>query len=189
MSDVAAQIVEEAQARLLAAGARCLNLDVLAATLHISKKTIYRHFPTKDALLARMFQRYQQQAGAQHQLFQQVPTAPEELHLLLRWFKEQHLALPPGFMPELRRAAPVLYELWQRYQATRLVPLIGQNLQRGQTEGTYRPLDTPVLSRWCLAQLDLVMHDRLAPGIPPARQHQVLAEHFLRGILRPAFST
>jgi AcrR family transcriptional regulator len=185
MQDVAHRIVEEAKACLLAAGARCLNLDKLAATLHISKKTIYQHFPTKAALLERVFQRYQQQAWAQHQQFRQVPTAPEELQLLLRWFKEQHLALPLGYMAELARAAPVLYELWQQYQATHLVLLFERNLQRGQAEGTYRPLDAPVLSRWCLAQLNLVMHDQLAPGIPLARQHQALAELFLRGILHP----
>ncbi|RZK22773.1 MAG: TetR/AcrR family transcriptional regulator [Hymenobacter sp.] len=189
MSDVAARIVEQTSARLLAVGAWHLKVADLAATLHISKKTIYQHFPTKDALLARVFQRYQQQAWVEHQQFQRAPTAAEELHLLLRWFKEQHLALPPGFMPELRHAAPALYELWQQYQATRLVPFLERNLQRGQAEGTYRPLDAPVLSRWYLAQVNLVMHDQLASGISPARQHKVLAEHFLRGILRPAFST
>jgi AcrR family transcriptional regulator len=189
MQDVAHQIVEEAQACLLAAGVRCLNLDKLAATLRISKKTIYQHFPTKAALLERVFQRYQQQALAQHQLFRQAPTAPEELELLLRWFQEQHLALPPGYTAELARAAPVLYELWQQYQVAHLVLLLERNLQRGQAEGAYRPLDAPVLSRWYLAQFNLLLHDQLAPGIPLARQHQALAELFLRGILPPTFST
>lgn len=106
MQDVSHRIVEEANACLLAAGARCLNLDKLAATLRISKKTIYQHFPTKAALLEGVFQRHQQQAWAQHEQFRQVPTAPEELQLLLRWFEEQHLALAPGYMAELARAAP-----------------------------------------------------------------------------------
>jgi AcrR family transcriptional regulator len=188
MADVATQIVEETHARLLAGGARHLKIADLAATLRISKKTIYRHFPTKDALLERVCQRYQQHAWTQHQQFRQAPTAVHELRLLLDWFREQHLALPLDFMPDLRRAAPALSEWWQQYQATSLVPLIARNLVRGQAEGLYRPLDEPVLSRWYVAQLELVMQDQLAPGLPLARQHQVLAEHFLWGILRPAFS-
>jgi AcrR family transcriptional regulator len=188
MADVANQIVEETHARLLAVGARHLKVADLAATLRISKKTIYQHFPTKDALLERVFQWYQQRAWTQHQQFRQAPTAVHELRLLLDWFREQHVALPPGFMPDLRRAAPALSELWQQYRASGLVPLVARNLARGQAEGLYRPLDEAVLSRWYLAQLELVMQDQLAPGLSLARQHQVLAEHFLRGILRPAFS-
>jgi AcrR family transcriptional regulator len=186
MSDVDIQIIEATYARVRAVGVQRTNLAELATTLHISKKTIYRYFSSKEVLLQRVFQWYKQHASAEHQRCRQVLTAPEELRHLLHWFQEQHQALSPGFMPELRRAAPTLYASWHRYQATTLVRLVERNLQRGQAEGTYRLLDTQVLSRWFLAQLTLVLHDQLAPGFTVARQYQVVADLFLRGIIRSA---
>jgi len=186
--DIDRQLIEATYARVRAVGVRRTNLAELAAALRISKKTIYRYFPTKEALLQRMLHWYQRQVAAEHRRYRQAPTAPDELRQLLQWFQAQHLALAPGFMTALHREAPALYESWQRYQATRLVPLIERNLRRGQAEGAYRVLDAPVLSRWYLANLALLLHDQLAPGIALARQHQALADLFLRGILRQAWA-
>ena len=185
MQNLPQLIVQEACRQVLAKGVRGTSLDAVAATLHISKKTIYKHFATKTALLHRIWHWYRQRVEADFWAFGQAPSAPEELGLVLRWFREQHAALLPGFMAELRRVAPAQHQAWQQYCTTWLVPLLARNLRRGQVEGAYRPLNTEVLSRLCVVQLE-----HLRDGLPEAAAfssahlHRAWGDLFLRGILR-----
>jgi len=44
-------VIEYARSQILASGFRNLSVEKIAADLHISKKTLYKHFPTKDKFI------------------------------------------------------------------------------------------------------------------------------------------
>lgn len=58
------RIIEQSIASLRQEGLR-FSVDALAERLNISKKTIYKHFPTKEALACALYQRYYTDAKEQ----------------------------------------------------------------------------------------------------------------------------
>lgn len=58
------RIIEQSIASLRQEGLR-FSVDALAERLNISKKTIYKHFPTKEALAVALYQRYYADAKEQ----------------------------------------------------------------------------------------------------------------------------
>lgn len=65
-------------------GLKKTSVDDVAAELHISKKTIYEHFESKEAVFAYIIQREAQQAGqAMLRRMEGLPSAAARLRMLI----------------------------------------------------------------------------------------------------------
>lgn len=78
-------IIRESIASLRKEGLR-FSIDTLAEKLNISKKTIYKYFPTKEALAFALYQRYYADIKAQAVRLAAENSAASHLELLTLYF-------------------------------------------------------------------------------------------------------
>ena len=91
------RILAAAAHRYYAEGIRAASADRLLAEARVSKVTLYRHFPTKDALVIAYLERT---AAAERQALTSARAAhPGDPAAVLRWYAESvgQLACGPGF--------------------------------------------------------------------------------------------
>ncbi len=145
------RILETAEALLLRQGIRATTLDQVVERLGISKKTLYDYFPSKEALVEAVLERFLmrmetqvrelQQAHAQDPLLAIVATANFAYHTLS--------ALNPVLLRELPRLAPPLQEKLFGHIRTLIQTNLQSNLQKGIECGLFRKdLDLDFIPTW-----------------------------------------
>lgn len=139
------RIVEAARAHFFSQGHAAVTMDQLAAELGMSKKTLYLHFPSKDALLEAIIDDFAKGAAAMLARILGDPqsTSPEKLRNALAGISDHLAPIQPAFLASLRRFAPQQY---QRIQSLRrqnltahLLPLLAAGRQRGELRATSDP--------------------------------------------------
>lgn len=93
-------IVDAVNKRLAEKGFDLMTVDEVAADVGIAKASLYKHFPSKEALAAAAMVRLLEAAAAQLEQFAAQPEVPavEKLKAAARWSLEKLLA---GDMPSL----------------------------------------------------------------------------------------
>lgn len=85
------RIIEESIKSLRQEGLR-FSVDTLAERLKVSKKTIYRHFPTKEALAQAMYERYYSDLKGRIKEITQQKEPERSDALLLCYFDSSRMA-------------------------------------------------------------------------------------------------
>ena len=170
-------------------GAKSVTMDDVAASLHISKKTIYKWFSTKDEVVHDSMAHYLRTARADGDaLSRTATTAIHELLLLRDWLRQQLTAVQPGIFYDLRKYYPAAWQLWLTHKNGYALSRIRANLDRGIREGLFRPeVDVAVLAHLRLSQIELAFDPDSYPNreFDVARVQVTLLDHFLQGILTP----
>ncbi|MBL9135513.1 MAG: TetR/AcrR family transcriptional regulator [Verrucomicrobiales bacterium] len=139
------RILEAARSHFFSQGFGAVTMDQLAAELGMSKKTLYQHFPSKDALLETVIDQFAEGASAMlGRIFGDTrASTPDKLRAALAGIGEHLTPIQPAFLASLRRFAPQQY---QRIQALRrqnltahLVPLLTTGRKRGELRGDSDP--------------------------------------------------
>ncbi len=119
-------------------------MDDLAAELGVSKKTLYAHFPSKDALLAAVLQsKYESIRRILREVTRQRSQHfPEALHALSRGVQGEMSELQPAFLRDMSKAPEIFQRLEQR-RANLIREHFGQLFRQGQRDGHVRT-DIPV---------------------------------------------
>jgi AcrR family transcriptional regulator len=139
------RILEAARSHFFAQGFGAVTMDQLASELGMSKKTLYHHFASKDALLEAVIDHFAAGASAMlGRVFGDSRTSTlEKLRGALAGIGEHLAPIQPAFLASLRRFAPQQY---QRIQALRrqnltahLVPLLATGRKRGEIRGDSDP--------------------------------------------------
>lgn len=162
------QILQKAEAGFARLGIKAVNMDSLASGLHISKKTVYRYFSSKEELLAECLKRNIIRNKAQ--ILHEAGKAGSPLEAILvinRTVLRQSLALCPAFHEEMKRHIR-LQEMIVRHYITFIRNESLKHLTRGQEEGFFIDRHNPRLT------LDF-MEDRLSlfavcPSVPDQKQ-------------------
>lgn len=144
-------IVEVAQRLIMQQGARATTMDQIAEQLGISKKTLYEHFPSKDALieacvdafLADMEEKLNEirQQHTENALLPMIATANYVYGLLT--------SLNPILYTELRRVIPhARAQVLPRIQAI-IQKQLTLSVKKAIEEGLFRPdLPLDILPLW-----------------------------------------
>ena len=138
------RILEAARAHFLRHGFRNVTMDDLAAELAVSKKTLYAHFPSKDALLEAVLRdKFESiRATLQDAAPGKAKDFPEALRDLLSGLQRELAELKPPFLRDMRKAPETFQRLEQR--RSRLIrENFGRLFRRGQRDGNVRT-DVPV---------------------------------------------
>jgi AcrR family transcriptional regulator len=111
-----ARILSAARAHFFRHGFRNVTMDDLAAELAVSKKTLYAHFPSKDALLAAVLQsKYESIRRILREVTRQrMQHFPEALHALSRGVQGEMSELQPAFLRDMSKAPEIFQRLEQR---------------------------------------------------------------------------
>lgn len=128
--------VLEAAKAVFSAGGSEASLEAVARHAGVGIGTLYRHFPTREALYEAVYRREVEQLG---DLAEQLQNAPEPVEALRRWLRAnvQFVATKKGMVAALALVAAASSEL-QAYSFDRLTKSIGTLLSRAVAAGAIR---------------------------------------------------
>ena len=128
--------VLEAAKAVFSAGGSEASLEAVARHAGVGIGTLYRHFPTREALYEAVYRREVEQLG---DLAEQLQNAPEPVEALRRWLRAnvQFVATKKGMVAALALVAAGSSEL-QAYSFDRLTKSIGTLLARAVAAGAIR---------------------------------------------------
>lgn len=170
-------------------GFKSVSMDDIAASAGMSKKTIYRFFTNKDALVDEVVAL--ELKREEESCVQKLDKSENAIHDFFLWLEQMDEMLSmmnPLLMYELEKYHSVTHEKFIKHQNKFFVEIIKSNLQRGIKEGLYKPdLNVDILSRFRFSSVFLVFN----ADIFPHRKYsliqvaQEITENFLYGIATP----
>ncbi len=185
------RLVRAARVRLLSAGYRALNLDELAAALGLSKKTLYRHFPGKDALARAALDDFvaSVRADADRVLADRRLGFAARLGALAAALHARLGEIAPHVLGDFQRHAPALHERVFALRRRHLPAIFGRLLAEGRRARKVRAdADPAFATQYLLHAMQGLMHpDSLAAlGLTPAEALDRALRLYFGGLLTPA---
>ncbi len=162
-------------------------MDDLAAELGVSKKTLYAHFPSKDALLEAVLNaKYEGIRATLEQVATQTPRHfPYALQSLLHGLHAELDELQPPFLRDMRKAPEIFRHLEQR-RARLIRNHFGQLFRQGQRDGHVRSdLPAKLMIETLLASVQAIMNPTklVELGIAPRNAFTGLIDLLLHGAI------
>jgi AcrR family transcriptional regulator len=182
------RIIAGARRHFLAHGFRGVTMDDLADELGMSKKTLYAHFPSKQALLeATLLDKF-------HDLEHELATIAEHcqtdfpvaLKELLACVHRHADEVRPPFVRDIQREAPELFGLIERRRAALLHRFFGKLLVAGRRVGMVRKdISTRLIIEILLAATQGVAnpHKVTELGLTPKTALSAIISVVLEGVL------
>ncbi|HUI64204.1 MAG TPA: TetR/AcrR family transcriptional regulator [Bacteroidota bacterium] len=134
-----ARILEAASNRFLEAGISKVTLDEIASELRMSKKTLYKYFPSKDSLLKHVIQERIKRNGKRFNDIMVSKKPFEEKLQDILFFAGKEITTPGRqFILDLRRIAPDLWEQAEEFRRGTIVAAVTKMMRQAKEEGVLR---------------------------------------------------
>jgi AcrR family transcriptional regulator len=190
-SDVGRRILERARTGLFPGSYLALTMDKLAGDLGISKKTLYTHFRSKEALALAVMDDLHAEIRSRTAAVVGDRSAgfPAKLGRIIAIIGEYLGKVRPEFLDELEKYAPRVHDKFEEIRRTNIPLVFGQLLREGIRDGMVRPEIDPDFAAHFLAQIfNGLLHPTTVrrTGLNP---HQTLLRGialYYGGILTPA---
>jgi AcrR family transcriptional regulator len=132
-----ARILEAARAHLFAYGYSALTMDVLAHDLGMSKKTLYVHFPGKDAIITAIIDGIGESIRARMDAVLSNPRLnfSQKLCGVSDVVGSNLAKASPGLLHDLQRFAPQLYQKIDDLRQRNVPYVFGRLIRAGLAEG------------------------------------------------------
>ncbi len=186
-----ARIAAAARRHFIAFGFARTTMDDLAGELGMSKKTLYLHFPGKEALVAHMMETKIAEVRKGMKALVEDESVPviERAHRMMAFIVRQMSEVSPAFLRDLERHHPALFARMESVRAEILPQVWGKLLSDGAAEGLVRrELDPAFVSEMALATVQSLLRpatlDRLQ--LPPHEVVDRVLTILFNGILTPA---
>lgn len=184
---VAGRILETARGLLFRDRYSGVTMDALAFALGMSKKTIYQHFPSKDAIVTAItvatgatIRRQVQEVMAGAEPF------PGKFEAVLGIIGVQFAPMDPNFLQDLQRHAPELYRQIDALKDSNIPIVFDMLLKQGIAQGMVAPeVDIPFVTAYWL-QVIKGVHDPAVltrTGLTPREAFDKSIDLFFRGLL------
>ena len=163
-------------------GIKSITMDDIAASLGISKRTLYEVFPDKETLLEECILKEQQEADV---FIQKVlKTSSNVLEVLLKCYLrsiEKFHATNKKFFEDIKKY-PIAYELMKRDNNRSSEDII-RFFKEGVTQGIFRDdVNFAIINLLVREQLDLLMNTDLCDRYSFLEVYESIMFTFLRGI-------
>jgi AcrR family transcriptional regulator len=185
------RIIAAARPYLFTYGYTALTMDELAAELGMSKKTLYVHFPAKDALVEAIIKQFVADVrGSADALFADDTLGfPAKLHRFTEAMVQRFAKLKPHVFRDLQRSAPQLYRRIEELRHENIPHIFGQIIRQGQAAGMIREdVDPRVAIEFWRPAIQALMHpdtlERL--GLRLDQMFAQAIDLFFGGLLTPA---
>jgi|SRR5688572_1570152 len=167
-------------------GIRSVSMDDIAQDMAISKKTIYKWYENKDAIVFAAIKIYLKTTEEHCLTFaQKSANAIDELFKTMDMLRQMFGGIHPSVIFDIQKFHPKTWQLIENHKSGFLLDRIIDNMNRGIKEKLYREdLDLEVMSRLRLAQIGIVFSDEIFPPDKFDQQRVQLAclEHYMLGI-------
>ena len=136
------QILNDIAKNILNYGFRNFTLDEVASNIHISKKTIYKIFQTKEELIrAVIINQLGSPYNNIHKIIKEESSTVEKLINLSIVVEQYYSAFNPTSIKRLAHYFPELADYVEQFRTNRIIPLINQLLKDGKKKNLI--LDIP----------------------------------------------
>jgi len=165
-----------------------VSMDEVASGLGISKKTLYQHFPSKEALLYQVVTDMMEENGS---IIESIVDDPkmdfhQKLSLLMNHLSTVISRLYRPFGDDLRRNAPEMWEEVDRFRTKKVLLNFRKLLESGIRQGVFRKDVDPQLMTMVFSTLIQNLIDpRIFSQIPFTAEQvfETIVEVVFRGIL------
>jgi len=139
-TDARTRILTLANKSFFAYGYSALTMDELARELGISKKTLYVHFRSKDALVEEIFNQFAAgvRAEADTIFADQELSFTVKMHRFGETMVHRLSRLSPHVLRDLQRFAPHIYRRLEELRHQNIPHIFGGILRQGQAAGIVR---------------------------------------------------
>jgi len=186
-----ARILETAARHLFAYGYNALTMDELAHELGMSKKTLYRHFPGKDAIVGTIIEEIGRKI--RHEL-ESVVAQPKlsfvpKLRAVVDIVVPRLSLMSPAMLRELQRYAPKLFQMIDELRQKNIPSIFSRLFRAGINEGALRPeLDPDFAAQFWLQAIRGLTHPDVmsVTHLSPKQTLEKALELFTGGLLTAA---
>ena len=190
-SSPALRILDVARARLFAFGYSALTMEELAHDLGMSKKTLYVHFPGKDAIVQAIIESVGQEIRDHMDTVLGNPELDftQKMCALIEVVGSNLARTSPGMLHDLQRFAPHLYEKIDDLRSRNAPQVLGRLIRTGLAEGKVRPeIDPDFAVQFWLQAIRGLMHPAVLERtqLSPRQTLERGIRLFFGGLLSPA---
>lgn len=183
--DLTHRIVETARSLFFARGIEPVTILEIASSLGTSKSAIYRHFPSKEAIVRAVVERIDSDLNEQVGAIVQGPGEfPEKLGKLVRFTARMLEQSGSAFLIDLQSHYRDAWNWYQSGRRERVERLYGQLLRQGQEESVLRrDISLPLLIEVYLALSGIAVNDVALPIAEKTGEdlYQVITSVFFDG--------
>ncbi|MFT3783767.1 MAG: TetR/AcrR family transcriptional regulator [Nibricoccus sp.] len=155
------RIIESARVRIFRLGFRAFTMDDLARDLGMSKKTLYVHFASKEALVGEIvdFIGRTTRAGFDAIFENKTLTFSERMCAITDLIGNTLAKINPAMLRDFQREAPELFRKIDELRQKNVPYVFGRLLKDGQASGLVRPeIDIPFTTEFWLQAVRGLMH-------------------------------
>lgn len=184
------RILLQAKRHLFNFGYSAFTMDKLAGELGMSKKTLYVHFPNKDAIIISTIDKFAAEVRSEVNeiLLQLHVTFVEKLRGFALTMIERLGHIRPEILRDIQRSAPHIYQHIDETRCASISYTFGRFIEEGQIGGAVRDDMNPTFAgQFFMHAMQGMLHpntlDRLK--LTPAQTFDQAIRIFYTGLLTP----
>ena len=131
-------------------GVRTVSMDDIAASVGMSKKTVYQYYQDKDELVKAVIDDVLEDNKCSCDEFvNRADNAIHEVFLTMEMMVETFTEMNPSILFELQKYHPSAYQTFAKFKGEFIYQSIKANVERGKREELYREdINVEILSRY-----------------------------------------
>lgn len=185
---VRARILKAAEDQFLANGFSSITMEDMAVGLGMSKKTMYRHFRSKDQLIKIMFLNRLNRIHRHLEGIHRDPTLDvvARMRNIVGFLALRHGEVKQPFLRDLQRHAPEIYKLVDNYRMRAIPAIFGKVFEEGRQMGLMRE-DMP--KELVIEMLRVCVQNIINPEVltrldlPLRKAFEMILDMFFNGIM------
>ncbi len=138
--DIKQRIQKAAHDLVMQYSIRSVSMDDIAASVGMSKKTIYNYFKDKDELIEVVVEDVIDTNQCTCNLDREkADNAVHEIFLVMEMVVKMYKSMNPSILFDMQKYHPVAFQKFQKHKNEYLYNVCRQNLERGIKEELFRP--------------------------------------------------
>lgn len=168
-------------------GIKSVTMDDISKELGISKKTLYKYFKDKDAIVFNLMRiDIEEKVETLDSLVASSENAIEETYAFSDVIIEKLKAVNPALVYDLEKYHQKAHKLFMSHKRIDIFNCIKCNLERGKKEGLYlESINTEVIARLYSEKMDTIFNQEVFPkdGFSVETVYTEMIVYHLRGIV------
>jgi len=146
MDDEKIKILKFSQQKFFSEGFYKITLDEITKDLHISKKTIYKHFDSKEQLLREATFNYITEAGEKiTEIVESETTALQKFVLLIETLASVLSKFQSKWISDMQHYAKDLWDEVDKFRTQKLSANLSKLIEQGVAEGIFKRRSVPIV--------------------------------------------
>ncbi len=142
------RILEIARQKFFSEGFFKTSIDELARSYHISKKTIYSHFKSKDELLTNVVKDFTSKITSSIiEIMESDKNSMEKLIDVLNLVQNSMKQLSLKYIDDIQKHKPKLWNYIENFRKENLERIVHQTIEAGKKEGLFEDVDPEIVFR------------------------------------------